>query len=171
MRVEASRPSDQLGVCGDPQLVSRARGMRIRYSPGMPDEVRIAVAPHVERWAFLAPAWCRYINVVWGDEETSNALSVTAHYEYRRATLYIHPNFLTCPDRREENIVHELSHLLTEPMYNTMRDLKAALVDKVPELQAWATEAIRYAVESTTCDLTDTLMRAASAPTALDSEG
>lgn len=170
MQHEASRPSDQSGTSNGPRLVSRAPAMRIRYSPGLPDEVWAAVAPHLERWALLAPAWCRYLNVIWGEEEISNALSITAHYEYRRASLYIHANFLSCPDRREENIVHELSHLVTEPMYNTMRDLKMALVAKCPDLQAWATEAIRYAIESTTCDLTDTLMRAAGAVTPLDSE-
>lgn len=132
--------------------------MNISYRPGLPMEVRITVEPHLKKWAHVVPSWCHELNVLWDDDNTNAAASVTVHYEYRRADLKIFPNFLTCNDRRESNILHELLHIMTEPMYNTMKDLKATVADKHPELKAWAEENMRMAIESVTCDLTAALL-------------
>jgi hypothetical protein len=132
--------------------------MNISYRPGLPMEVRIAVEEHLTKWAHVVPAWCLELNVIWDDDNTSAAASMTVHYEYRRSDLKIFPNFLTCADLRERNILHELLHIVTEPMYNTMKDLKGVVADKHPEMKAWAEENMRMAVEMVTCDLTAALL-------------
>lgn len=130
----------------------------IRYAAGVIPEVRAAIEPHLSRWAFLIPAWCHEVNVVWNDDDTDGALSVRVHYEYRRADLNVLPNFLSCPDRRERNVIHELLHIITEPMANCMRDMRDSLVKANPDLEKWADEQIRFGTESVTCDLTALLV-------------
>lgn len=121
---------------------------RIRYTPGLPDEVRSAVAPHLERWAFLIPSWCHELNVI---------------YEYRRADLTVLPNFISClPDRRARDVVHELLHIIIEPMQRVAKDLRERLVAECPPLGAWSSEAIRFADESVTVDLTEMVLSLAA---------
>ncbi len=129
------------------------RPTKIRYAESVIPEVRSAIEPHLLKWEFLIPAWCHEVNVTWQDDDANGALSTVVHYEYRRVDLNILPNFLSCEDRRERNVVHELLHIVTEPLQNTCKDMRDALVKQVPELEGWATEMIRHSDECVTCDL------------------
>jgi hypothetical protein len=126
---------------------------KIRFTPGISDEVRAAVEPHLMKWAFLIPAWCHEVNVTWRDDDPAGALNIVVHYEYRRADINVLPNFLSCPERRERNVVHELLHIITEPMRNTARDLRDVVAKGHPDVLGWADEMIRHSDESITCDL------------------
>lgn len=130
---------------------------RIRITPGLPVEVFDAINPHLQRWALLVPSWCREVNILWDDADDNGALCIKVHYEYRRADLTVLPNFLSMsePGRREVAVIHELLHIVTEPMINTARDLRDTLVKAHPEMETWADEMIRHSNESVTCDLTE----------------
>lgn len=127
---------------------------RIRFTPGTSDEVRAAIEPHLLKWAFLIPSWCHEVNVTWRDDHTNGALNIVVHYEYRRADLTICPNFMSIPLRRERCVVHELLHIITQPIVNTANDIRDVLEKDSPRLAEWATEMIRHSDESVTCDLT-----------------
>jgi hypothetical protein len=127
---------------------------RFRFRPNTPNEVVGAIASHLERWAFLVPAWCREVNIVWNDREAdTGALSVAVYYEYRNADIEVLPNFLTNSEGRERHVVHELIHLSLSPLTTTAEAMRDALVKKVPDVEDWATEMIRQGEESVTCDL------------------
>lgn len=126
----------------------------LKISINVPAEVADAVTPILRAWSHLVPAWVYEINLMWADEANEGALSITAHYEYRRADLFVHPNFISHPERREPNLVHELMHIMTEPLLNVVCDLRDQLIERQPDLKPYVKEQIRYAVESVTCDLT-----------------
>jgi len=130
------------------------------YTPGLPAEARAAIEPHLVQWAFLIPAWCHRVNVVWTDDDANGALKVQVHYEYRRADLHVLPNFLSATAHREEQVIHELLHIATEPMRNTCHDLRDALVAQIPALAGWADELMRHSEESVVCDLAAAIVRA-----------
>lgn len=123
---------------------------KIAFTPGMSDEVRAAIEPHLRKWGFLIPGWCRELNVTWKDDDDRGALNILVHYEYRRADMNVLANFMSITHRREQNVVHELLHIVTAPLCNTMQDFRNALK---PELVPWADEMIRHSSESVTCDL------------------
>lgn len=135
-----------------------AHHAKIRFTPGISDEVRAAVEPHLVKWAFLIAGWCHEVNVTWKDDDPNGCLNIVVHYEYRRADINVLPNFLSIPHRREQNVVHELLHIVTEPMQNTARDLRDVVGKQHPDVLAWAEEMIRHSTESVTCDLATLVM-------------
>lgn len=130
----------------------------ITYTAGISTEVRAAIEPHLAKWAHIIPAWCHEVTVTWEDDELDGALDITVHSEYRRADLRVLPNFLSCVERREQAVVHELLHIMTEPMRNVARDLRDVVARDHPALKEWAEEVIRHSNESVTCDLTALVM-------------
>lgn len=126
----------------------------INITPGVPDEVQQALIPHLNKWLFLVPSWCHELCVCWGGYDTDAALSITVHCEYRRADLFVHPDFLSNHERREAQVIHELMHITTEPMAKTIRDLRVLALEKNHDLRPLIDEQIRMAIESVTCDLT-----------------
>lgn len=133
---------------------------RIVYRADVPVEVREAIAPYLTRWASLVPRWCHDLTVVWNDRDTeSGALSVAVYYEYRNADIEILANFLTNPDDRERQVVHELMHLQLAPLVSTSEALRDAVVKQVPEMKSWANEQLRQSEEATTCDLTELVLQ------------
>jgi hypothetical protein len=126
----------------------------------IPEGVRRCLRPLLIRHASLVPGWCGHIDVFWKDEDTDRgAAAIEAFYDYRRANLWIYPNFITRPDRQEYTVVHELFHLLTEPWYNTTRDLRAFLDEHHPESKKLIAEEMRHAMEQTVCDMADAYLR------------
>jgi hypothetical protein len=132
---------------------------KIRYASDLSPEVRAAIDPHLAKWAFLIPGWCHGVDVRWDDDDTTGALVVTVHYEYRDADLIVLPNFLTHLEHRQRQLVHELMHLLLAPLTAVAEALRDALVKQVPEMETWANEQLRQGEEATTCDLAELVMR------------
>lgn len=133
----------------------------IDYRPGIPPEVRGAIEPLLTCWQGVLPSWCHTLNVIWSEADTG-ALSIRTQYEYRRATLTVYPNFITCPDKRERDVIHELMHVLLEPLANVMTDMRDELAEKCPDVKRWAEEAARYGEESAVCDLAAAFLRLGS---------
>jgi hypothetical protein len=131
---------------------------RIRFSPNVAAEVRAAIEPHLVKWAFLIPAWCREVCVRWDDEDPDSACRIRARYEYREADLYVCAVFLSEPEERERIVVHELSHLTLAPFVSVLHAMRDVLVAKAPDVEAWADEMLRLGEEASTCDLTALVM-------------
>lgn len=129
-------------------------GPKLRFTPGVPDEVREAIEPHLLGWAFLIPGWCHELVVKWDDDDTGSALAVEVFYEYRNADLIVLPNFLSRADDREQRVVHELQHLSVAPLVAVAQAMRDALVGQVPDVKEWADELLRQGEEATVCDIT-----------------
>lgn len=137
---------------------------KIRFAPSVSPEVRNAIEPHIVRWAFLVPAWCQEVDVHWDDGDSGGSLRMDTSYEYRRADLFVLPNFLSCePDHRETDVVHELLHIVTAPIDRVAQDFRDVLVKDNKSLKPFADEMIRRAIESVTCDLTQLIRRTSTA--------
>ena len=132
--------------------------VRIHYTKEVPDEVRAIFSPLLTRWGFLVPTWCHSIDIHWDDQDDSGALRVGTHYEYREADIYVLANFLTTPENREQQVVHELMHLSLAPLTKVAESLRDALVKKAPDVEEWANEQFRQGEEATVCDLTALVM-------------
>lgn len=132
---------------------------KLQFGPSVATEVRSAIEPLLVRWAFLIPNWCHEIDIRWDDENPDGALRIEVYYEYRDADLFILPNFLTTPENRERQLVHELFHLSLAPLTKVAEAMRDALVKKAPDVEEWANEMLRQGEEATTCDLTELALR------------
>lgn len=125
----------------------------------MPPEVRAAVEPLLECYLALVPTWCHDLLVAWDDSDHENLATCCARAEYRWARITLCASWLRqTPAAREDAIVHELTHVLTEPIQNHVRDLLEVIKEKFPDVHKWADEQRRYANESVTQDLTRILL-------------
>ena len=126
----------------------------IIYNNDVPAELRDAVQPHLDKWAWLIPTWCHRVRVgnTLDGSEGMTADNQTQP-EYRAAYIRFSPLWLELDDgRREETAIHELLHIPIEPMRQVLTDLlrtstNEPLVDLVAE--QW-----RLAFEGTVQDLT-----------------
>lgn len=132
---------------------------KLQFAPSVETEVRSAIEPLLVKWAFLIPAWCHELAIRWDDEDTDGALRIEVHHEYRDADLFVLPNFLTTPENRERQVVHELLHLSLAPLTQVAEAMRDALVKKAPGVEEWANEMLRQGEEATTCDLTELALR------------
>jgi hypothetical protein len=90
--------------------------MKPYWQGGVPDEVRGALEPILERWSGFLPTWCQEFRVDWAPGEEDLA-TVTIHWSNRWAVLKVTPAWLSEDGRtREIAVVHELLHVFLEPL-------------------------------------------------------
>ena len=131
--------------------------MRTTWSREFPPEVRELLEPLLDFWAFLIPAWCRHLGIVYTNSEDDSACSMQAKPEYRQATLHIHGGWLSeRPLDREWGLTHELCHLVLAPVYSLPEALIAVNSDQSTKavLNAQWIEAVEAAV----CDMAESWM-------------
>lgn len=133
----------------------------------LPGEVRDAFGAALLPVLSLAPAWLHTLNVRWepngppsseDDGGPPPTLSVVASPEYREATVFVGPTFLSEQARERLNLVrHEFLHLPLAEMDAVVVSLLARLKESQPEFHAFAAEQYRRALEGAVCDLTRAL--------------
>jgi len=108
--------------------------MRVDWGD-MPLEITTAVAPFVNRYLDLLPAWCHTLEIrLETDAESDSDVSMTSNYRYRVAQMRVLPNFLLCSDfDREQTIVHEFAHVLGAPLVDYIDAVVALLKKKDPD--------------------------------------
>lgn len=123
----------------------------------MPNAVRDALIPILEKHHSLIPRWCEFVEFFWAESQPDNNLIIAAstyvYYDYLNARIDIYPNFVTRGDLREMLVVHELLHIQLEPLANTVKDLRDFLVEHHPESRKLFNEMIRHAEERTVSSL------------------
>lgn len=125
------------------------------WLPAMPTEVRTALAPLVERHIALVPTWCHVLLLDWDDTDRDALAKTTCRREYRWAKITVCPSWLRQDStEREDTIVHELLHVVMEPVHNHTTDMLNLIREKYPDVHAWAEEQRRYANEATVQDMT-----------------
>ena len=132
---------------------------RIDWSPSVPMEVAGALAPILERWLFVVPSWCHVLRVVWDSGLGEHPAEVAAQAEYRYAEVTFGPTWLNeDAGSREDQVVHELCHLLVVPISDFVDDAMEADAGG----DAFKVEQWRRANESTVQDLTRAFLDARS---------
>lgn len=127
----------------------------ITFRTDVPREVREAVLPHLDRWCHVVPTWCHEIVVGWDGTSEGSAARMRAYMDYRWAELTICAPWLReTPSQRETALVHELVHVLLEPLQNFAADAVALIKEKCPDVHNWAEEQRRHAMESVVQDFT-----------------
>lgn len=113
--------------------------MRTTWS-GVPDELRQAASPLIERYALVLPDWVRLLRVRYNDEDAENYAVVTSEPTYRRITLTLGIAWLSGdPEEREWLIAHELAH----PHYARLEQAWEELMEDLPK-RARASAARRF---------------------------
>lgn len=133
----------------------------LRWYPDVPHDIRAALQPLLERWAWLLPTWVHGV-VVYYDANDSGSMHCSPAQEYREFKLTVCAGWLVAEQEvREELVRHELLHTVVQPLPDMVTDLIDSFV---PEAQrAYFYEQRRMAMEGVVCDL-EYLLRGVPAP-------
>lgn len=135
----------------------------ITYDPTMPDEIRKAVSPLVEKWAWLAPSWVRTLDVS-NETEGDYYARVTTNFDYRRASIFVAPQWLEeSNEEREHYLVHEFCHLFQSPLVNWIQRLIDRLAQEGTPFAQELHDRLAEHCEGTTTDLARALLEEGSA--------
>jgi len=97
-----------------------ARTLRFAWDNNMPQELKAALRPLVDEWSHLVPTWCHFVKISYATEGDFT-FSTNTQTEYRRAFLFVGPEWLTLgPNGRVHSLVHELLHITWEPVTGTL---------------------------------------------------
>lgn len=123
----------------------------------MPTEVRQALRPLLAHCICLVPGWCHSLLIGFdADVGGGTAASMTPAPEYRTATLYLYPRWLSqSPPERERILRHEFIHLLTDPLKVEAITIAENFISITEQKAAYlyATEQIRQRAEGVTQDI------------------
>lgn len=133
-------------------------GPAIRWAKDVPDEYRDVLEPILEAWYALVPTWVQEFRVMWRGDDNGAALGAKVNYRNRWAFLYVGPSFLGEPvDEREVAVLHELCHVLTEPL----SVVAERIADMLPDYERKAVAGfLEDALEATVEDIARSLRRA-----------
>lgn len=112
---------------------------RIKYATNIPPEVLTAIRPHIERWAWLIPAWMQSITIKYAnDEDDGTAIATIVNPEYRWGVMTFYPAWLE-EDRevREVDVIHDLLHLSTNPIFDHACNAIKALIGEGEKAEAF----------------------------------
>lgn len=135
--------------------------VRVIWAKWMPDEIRNALEPIVNKHLSKLPDWCRTLNVSHSSDNT-RSMSVETAYRYRRCNMWVHNDWLMLSKiSREEAVVHEFSHGILAPISEfTKRLIDTLKSQDLDELFISVLESeFEEAMEATTQDLTISLKK------------
>ena len=103
--------------------------VEIRYEDGFPKELKKEVSRLLKKWA---PYFCTTVNRLFVRLENGEfEAGIDVRYKYRVANLYLAPGWLTFDaDMRERIIIHELTHILTDPVSRWANGFLAKMTDQ-----------------------------------------
>lgn len=126
----------------------------------VPEEIARAVAPYVEKWAWLAPSWVRVLYVGNMTKASDGVVArIESSYRYRRAAIYVTPLWLEeSPEERERYLLHEMCHLFTRPADEWVQlTLRRLVPDDSAVLHRELADHFEEFIEGCTVDLTAAL--------------
>jgi hypothetical protein len=141
--------------------------MRVEWGVELPREIRTVLEPFVGRYLDLLPGWCHTLKILpaaladEGEGDLSDCvMAMAADYKYRRAKLFVNPDFLELGDEeREQTVVHEFVHVLNAPLIDFSDQLIAILDAKAPDAKAMLEVLQAAGMEAATEDCAMVLWR------------
>lgn len=135
----------------------------VDYAVDMPKELRDAVRPHLDRWLWVVPPWCRIIHVCHRhacDDTPGIVASNETSVEYRWARVAVYPAWLDQDDdERSRSALHELLHVILAPMHDVLSGVLEQTENE--PFASTVEEDFRRAMEGAVQDLTFALVEAA----------
>ena len=127
----------------------------------VPNEIREAINPHVDKWLPALPRWVANVTVVFVPEDEDSSLSTVVRPEYRSLTLRVHPGWLNHRERdnRSADVLHEFLHAPLEMARDVFHNTVHAAVDDTDPLFSFVREEYRKALECGVNDLEDIVLR------------
>lgn len=126
---------------------------RVNWAPGLPPEIKAAVAPCLEEFQHMIPQWLSILTIQY--HRTDGTAHNTTKEEYRNSHLTFEAAFLDQPKwKQREDILHEILHIVTDPLYTQAWNLKEALAAKTDVPKEYLAEQLRLSLERTITDLT-----------------
>ncbi len=131
---------------------------RIVWDPVIPAELLPVVRPYVEAHVHRLPRWVHIAVISW-DDNGKGAMSSRVDYEYRKGMIWFHNGWLLQPEEdRHVAVAHEFAHFALDCLHQyALRIITLTGVDERTEKHL--REELRLALEQTTVDVTEVLMR------------
>jgi hypothetical protein len=129
-----------------------------------PKELKPVIVEYIHRYAWLLPAWCSDLHIVYRTVKDKNpdvAAELTSEESYRNAVMVIYAGFLTQDDkRRRKIIVHEMIHITVNPLGDfALRAIRNLAPDKdEPKLNAVLQDELTERWEAVTEDLANIIV-------------
>lgn len=150
--------------------MSRAKNLPARVEPiweeDFPPDVRAIVEPALTPWLPLLPTWLQDFRVRYrGSNE--NTCQVEISHRNRWAILVIPGNWLEeHPAAREQALIHELAHVVLEPLWSVTRRFVDDTTEEGTPLRELAVSVLTDGLECSVDDLARSLQRMAGNLTA-----
>lgn len=128
-----------------------------------PSELEASIEKNVKFLIHLCPDWVNHLSVRFNSQPDESDRTTTAYieadYKYRRVVLTICPTWVVLTEtERKHTLVHEAVHILTAPVQQFVKET----MDELLRDDAAALRVVqanwRIANESTTEDLTNTIL-------------
>lgn len=102
---------------------------RIDFDGGIPKEIVSSLEKYILKYLWVLPPWSKRIYVFLGSDQ-KNPLEVMGERAYRRVQMYVSSSYMVMTEKqREEAVLHEVSHIVSEPI----RSKYMALLDFILE--------------------------------------
>lgn len=127
----------------------------------MPDELRQAAEPILERCRGLVPPWMARVWLVWNryPPGTAQASSDTC-VEYRYGRIVFYPAWLDeSPEGRERIVIHECLHFSVSPLADWVELFLPRVIKENDPLLDTAKDEIQRRLEAAVTDLTTIVQR------------
>ncbi len=135
------------------------RKVKINMDGEIPAEMKSELHELLKEYSDLLPCWCWDLFVYTAPAKGNSALSFDADPEYRKAYIYVRPDFYTeNKNIREEMLVHEICHIIQA---ETSRWVDSMLFDLISDetIQNRLKKEYTRLLEATTMELTRTLLQ------------
>lgn len=125
----------------------------------VPLEVRAALEPLLDKWLWILPPWCQEFRVDYKGGQDAT-MSVTVSYRNRWAVLHATGLWLGEKEQyREVSVIHELVHVLLEPMVSAVARVIEDTTPAGTPLRNLADSVFSDGMEASTEDMARALQR------------
>lgn len=130
---------------------------RIYWAVELPPEIRASVEPYLDEFKSMIPTWLSILTIQY--QRAEGTAHNTTKEEYRMAYLTFEAGFLDQPAwKRRQDVLHEILHIVTDPLHTQAWNLKEALALKTDVPKWYLEEELRVSLERTITDLTSCVL-------------
>lgn len=134
----------------------------LRFYDHILPETRAEVIRIFTKYENFIPGWVNevIVNVASGEGDGGIAAQVAVNYEYRNVVLEIFSCWtIQQPFLREQNIIHEISHMTVNPFYCQARRAVIASTAEDSAIREFALTELEKSVEAVTEDMAIAIWR------------
>jgi len=135
--------------------------LRVDIDTEFPSEQAVEIDSIISKWLGILPSWLKELRITQaGSSEGDTVLTVVVRYRYRRAVIYVRPEWHqwgACD--RKRYIIHELVHIATDELVSFSENTLGKLLSDDDPAHKALMEVHAEKVEAMTEDLKYAFMR------------